>query len=101
MLPFQDTPLDLPQVSKWSIDILTFILKWIFLQIAAKRREVVMWKAKSAVDNFVTLQVLVNKVSKQKEALSIDVDHTMAKPPDVHDTTLEQSLGSLGDRILL
>ena len=72
MLPFQDTPLDLPQVSKWSMDILTFILKCFFLQIAAKRREVVMWKAKSAVDNFVTLQVLVNKGSKQRKALSID-----------------------------
>ena len=36
-----------------------------------------------------------------KRSLSIDVDHTMVKPPDVHDTTLEQSLGSLGDWILL
>ena len=32
------------------------------LQIAAKRNEVVLWKAKSAVEHFVTLQVLVNKV---------------------------------------
>ena len=30
MLPFQDTPLDLPQVSKWSMDILTLILKCFF-----------------------------------------------------------------------
>jgi len=33
-----------------------------FPQIAAKRQEVVIWKAKSAVDHFVTLQVLVNKM---------------------------------------
>jgi len=33
-----------------------------FPKIAAKRQEVVIWKAKSAVDHFVTLQVLVNKM---------------------------------------
>jgi len=43
MFPFPDNVVDLPK-------------------IAAKRQEVVIWKAKSAVDHFVTLQVLVNKM---------------------------------------
>ena len=53
----------------------------------------VIWKAKSAVDHFVTLQVLVNKVSISKIWGRV----SSLLESDVHDTAVEQFMGSPRD----